>query len=382
MQIAVFAPIQTLVRLGSSAIFFLCFTVYAAMANGHCVAPRDFPNPELLATMRKGVNLPGWDRPDVSGRPSLDQLRALRAEGFTHIRLPLDNGPFDGNQATAYVDSVYEQVILLLSLGYTVSLDLHPDETVGQRFEQSPAAGSTYLAGMWVPLARMARMLDPEKVALELLNEPQIGQDNWLSAAEQLIELLRTIVPDHTIIVGPSGPQRHEALSGMRPFTDRNIVYAVHYYDPFLFTHQGATWGATDDPLRRLADLPFPASIEDEAIAKIKRKLSAAGESASLKALNEAIKEPWTEAGIAQAFNTMADWAFANERPVIVNEFGVLSFVAPRAARLQWLDTVSRLAQARCIGRVHWDFSDGFGLIDHQTGQPDPDIIKALNAPG
>jgi endoglucanase len=354
------------------------FVVPCAFANSDCQPPSGFANPALLATMQRGVNLPGWDLPEAADRPSLKQLQALRSQDFTHIRLPLDNRRLGAASGPAYVEAVYEQVIFLLSLGYTVSLDLHPDSSIGKRFNQSQAAGIANLAEIWTPLARMARGIDPAKLALELLNEPEIDQDDWMAAASQLVALLRPIIPDHTIVVGPSGPQRHETLSGMRPLADRNIVYAVHYYDPFLFTHQGATWGPPGDPLGLFKGLPFPATADDPENRKARNALSRANEDDAVQLLDNSLSGSWGEAAMTQAFNTMKEWSEANSRPVIINEFGVLSFAAPRKSRLAWLAMVNRLARERCLGWVHWDFKDGFGLIDPQTGLPDEGILRAL----
>ena len=84
------------------------------------------------------------------------------------------------------------------------------------------------------------------------------------------------------------------------------------------------------------------------------------------------------EDGIAGAFGMMAAWSERHGRPVIVNEFGALTFVAPRASRLRWLAAVSRQADAHCIGWTHWDFQDGFGLMDPDTGMPDKRVVDAL----
>ena len=74
----------------------------------------------------------------------------------------------------------------------------------------------------------------------------------------------------------------------------------------------------------------------------------------------------------------MADWSQRTGQPVIVNEFGTLSFVAPRESRLAWLAAVGRQAEAHCIGWTHWDFQDGFGLMDPETGLPDRGVVDAL----
>jgi len=349
-----------------------------AFSEQACLPDFQFPNSELLATMQRGVNLPSWDHSEADERPTIVQLEALRSMGFTHIRLPLNNRPLSGSKSADYIKAIYEQVILLLSLDYTITLDLHPDDTISGLFKEDAGEGTHYLARIWIPLAKMARSLDPQKVALELLNEPQMTQEQWMTAAEELVTVLRGIMPEHTIIIGPAGPQRHEELASMQPLDDPNIIYAVHYYDPFLFTHQGANWGPPDDPLRLFAELPFPASLEDSEVRRAQERLLAQGESAAAAVLSESLEAPWDVNGIDSAFELMAQWSKSVRRPVIVNEFGVLSFVAPRQSRLRWLKTVANASSSRCIGWMHWDFKDGFGLIDEKNGMPDLELIEAL----
>jgi endoglucanase len=364
-----------------AALVFLIAAPGVAVAAAQCAAPAGFPNPRLLETMHRGVNLPGWDHPDPERRPTIEQLRALRDEGFTHIRLPVERPPLSDAEQQDFAEMLFEEIALLLSLDYTVSVDLHAGHLAEPYLQKGPEKAQAFLSAIWRRMAPAIRVFDTERVAIELLNEPPADSDTWNSVAEGLIADIRRWLPNRTIIVGPAGPQRHETLSGMKPFDDRNIVYAVHYYDPFHFTHQGANWGGPDDPLQYLTGLPFPADIGDEAVRANIAKLRDGGRDEIADELESSLTEPWTEDGISDAFNTMAEWAERYERPVIVNEFGALTFVAPRASRLEWLAAVSRQARAHCIGWTHWDFQDGFGLMDPETGMPDPGAIGALIAP-
>lgn len=343
-----------------------------------CAVAQGFANHELLSTMRRGVNLPGWDHEEESRRPTAAQLMALHERGFRHIRLPLDERRFAGDGAGAYLDRMFEQVIFLLSLDYTVSLDLHAGSAIGGMLAADPQAGEARLIELWRPIAARVRSIDPQKLAVELLNEPDVSSAIWREAAGRTAAVIRTILPAHTIIVGPAGPQRHEALAALEPLADPNVIYAVHYYDPFAFTHQGADWGGDDDPIADLQGLPFPARLSDPAMQEKIAALVAAGKPRAATLLRNALETPWDEAGMAAAFETMRDWSVAHDRPVIVNEFGTLSHVAPRQARLAWLAAVRRQAEERCIGWMHWDFQDGFGLIDPETGMPDDGIMQAL----
>ncbi|MBL8580086.1 MAG: cellulase family glycosylhydrolase [Mesorhizobium sp.] len=338
-----------------------------------CAVAERFANPALLATMRRGVNLPGWDNDDAARRPTVQQLEALRDRGFTHVRLLLDGARLEGPRRAAYLDQMYEQAILLFSLDYTVSLDLHAGDILNR--QASPEA---YLTELWQQIAKRVRFLDPAKLAVELLNEPQADQATWWPLAGRLVAEIRTILPSHSIVVGPAGPQRHEELAGLQPFPDPNVIYAVHYYDPFVFTHQGADWGGPDDPLRFLGGLPFPAQASDQAITARLAELEATGQIRAADAVKLSLDKPWDDAMISSAFDVMAGWSGRWQRPVIVNEFGVLSWRAPRQSRLDWLADVRRNAEERCIGWTHWDFQDGFGLMDPDTGMPDEGVMDAL----
>lgn len=353
-------------------------SIEAASAGGSCTPPHRFPNPVLLNALQRGVNLPDWDHSDRSQRPGAMALKALRAQGLTHIRLLLNNNRLSDASSSVYLNEIYDELISLISMGYVVSLDLHADDAVSKKFAEGYETGFLYLQSIWKKVALMAQVLDSEKVALELLNEPNIGQEDWMRAADGLIDTIRQIAPQHTIIVGPSGPQRHETLSGMQPFEDPNIVYAIHYYDPFLFTHQGATWGRETDPLRVMRGLPFPASLRDARIVKILADLDTKEQFEAATAIRKSLDRDWNEDTLREAFDIMAGWAKTYSRPVIINEFGVLDFVVDRQSRLNWLATVNRLARQRCLGWTHWDFQQGFGLIDRKTRLPDAGIMRAL----
>ena len=59
------------------AILLMIFAGGGLARAGECTAPEGFPNPRLLETMQRGVNLPGWDHPDPerSSAPVLPFVR-------------------------------------------------------------------------------------------------------------------------------------------------------------------------------------------------------------------------------------------------------------------------------------------------------------------
>ena len=161
----------------------------------------------------------------------------------------------------------------------------------------------------------------------------------------------------------------------MRPFADANIVYAVHFYDPMIFTHQGLDW--SDDPLRHLHGVPFPASLAD---TRVMRLLDVLTNPEARKQVKNQLTAAWTEQRIDGEIARAGAWSAQHQRAVIINEFGVLGWKAPAVDRLRWLSTVRLAAERHCIGWTHWDYADGFGFVRRVGNQeiPDPSVVDAL----
>ena len=178
-----------------------------------------------------------------------------------------------------------------------------------------------------------------------------------------------------------------------RPTATAGAIFTFHYYAPHLFTHQGAKTGPTSYvsglswPLTRAgaqqaeADA-FEAVAQDKALdadaqARMRDQIAQmfAGEGA----------RPHDEATVARDFDAVRDWArahgVARER-VLIGEFGcVLSSHgrATGAARLGWLASVRRAAEARGFGWAYWAYK-GFGgmeLVDAQGALHD-DLLAPL----
>jgi endoglucanase len=210
-----------------------------------------------------------------------------------------------------------------------------------------------------------------DRVFAELLNEPDVDAALWQREAEELAAFVRELLPRTTLIVGPVNWQRPDSLPGFRPLSDLNVVYAVHFYDPMVFTHQGH-WDAKD-PLHDISGLPYPLRAGDPDVERLRLQLADGGKAKALAMLNEAVPDEridkWLEPAVA--------WQQQFSRPIIINEFGVLKAGAPRESRLRWLSSVLSFAERHCWGWTHWELSQGFGLLD-RSGQIDSGALKAL----
>lgn len=342
-----------------------------------------FENGPILEKIARGINLPNWDASYLPDRPSDYALEKLAAAGMTHIRLPVFHEAFNtddlnSDELAEYGVSVLSEIDRLVAFGYVVSVDFHPDGVFNDLYWTNPEAGYKRLKASWRYLASLLSETSPKEVLVELLNEPDADLDVWQDHAERLAVPLRQWLPKHTFVVGPGGPMRHESLDVFRPLSDDNVIYAVHYYDPFIFTHQGAEWLAFDDPVRLSTGIPFPTKNNDPRIDALVERLKSDGHLEAVEEVSGIFGEPWTTESVADAFDMMERWSKQHGLPIVVNEFGVLRYHANKDDRVFWLKTVVKEAEERCIGWTHWDFSDGFGIVDPDTGEADSQALNAL----
>ncbi|UWU93207.1 glycoside hydrolase family 5 protein [Bradyrhizobium sp. CB1015] len=366
-----------------AAAMLLSISLGRQVAAGDCVPLPSTVSPERLAALSRGFNADGW----INGAPpSRALLQQLRKAGMSHVRLPVPAervmprfAATDERAATLRVlDSALKQ---LTSLGYSSSVDLHPGERFNRLHKDDPDAAMGEMQEAWRALAGIIRSYPADRIFAELLNEPDIEADRWQKEIEALAAFVRGLLPATTLIVGPVNWQRADSLPRFRPLADPDIVYAIHFYDPIAFTHQGH-WDARD-PLHDIMDLPYPINAGDPKVQALRQDLQARDAVKALAMLDTAIAAAKDKPGADRWLAPALEWQQQFSRPIIVNEFGVLKAGAPRQSRLRWLAEVTAYARAHCWGWAHWELAQGFGLVDAATGKPDPDVMRALlGAPG
>jgi endoglucanase len=373
----------SLLRIVAAAILL------AQLAMGPAWAQRNAACPELMAggvdlsllqRLSRGVNLAGWMDSATSPRPDPAVLRALRKAGFGHVRLPVPGEQVmsrftDEAGIKAQLARVEAAVAELVAMGFVVSVDLHPGEQFGRLHRDDGKAGMAAAKDGWRHLAGLVKRFLPGSVLAELLNEPDLDPDLWQAQAEELATYVRTLLPDTTLVIGPTYWQRADSLPRFKPLADLNVVYAIHVYDPMIFTHQGH-WDP-QSPLYHVRELPYPVDAASPAVQGVRRHLERVSPSA-LRDLDVVISETRKGDLLLNSLKLAVQWQQKFKRPLIINEFGVLKEHAPPASRARWLKTVVQAAEASCWGWAHWELEQGFGLVDHKTGRLDPTIMKAL----
>jgi endoglucanase len=345
-----------------------------------CIETRHAVPPARLQAMTRGFNLAG--QLDRGGTPLMHPqlLRKLHERGMRHVRLPVPAEaimPQYANPAAIEIrlQDVNRVVRELVELGYSVMVDLHPGAQFNALHRDKQVEAMAALRSAWGSLARVVGRFPPDRVFAELLNEPDVSVERWNVELPQLAAFVRRLLPDTTLVVGPVNWQRADSLPDFKPLGDLNVVYALHFYDPMAFTHQGH-WDPSD-PLSDIRKLPFPVTRGDNAVAGLRHRLEAQQKSKALRELDAAIA--LSEGGdlVARQLEPALKWQAQYRRPLIINEFGVLRHHAPERSRAAWIRSVVGVAETNCIGWAHWEFAQGFGMLNEKQ-ELDEETVRAL----
>ncbi len=308
----------------------------------------------------RGVNLTNWFQSNSAyeihflkySKTDFEQIKSL---GCDVVRLPV-NMHFMTNGAPDYTFDPLFLGYLDQVIDWCDDLSLHliiDNHTFDVNTDTDPNVG-TVLEKVWTQLA--LRYLNAyENIYFEVLNEPHgIADDVWNAIQLKVVEAIRKVNTKHTIIIGPASWNSYNNLSKMPDFNDKKLIYTFHFYDPFLFTHQGASWSNLDS----VQHIPFPYNAE------------------TMPQCPAQYKGTWVEDnyrgyssnGTVQTVKQLIDIAakFAAERnvPIFCGEFGVFDTYAEPAERVFWYETVRQYLEQKNIAWTIWDYHGGFGIFN------------------
>jgi endoglucanase len=226
--------------------------------------------------LRHGINLSEWFAQvhDPKGYTkehfevwnTTQDIALIKALGFDHVRLSVNPQPmFRARQAdnipADYLADLDAAVKMILDAGLAVMIDIHPDSDFKLKLSIDGEFAEQF-ADFWRGLARHYSNLDPNLVFFEILNEPEARDAfRWYGVQSFLAAAIREGAPNHTIIAAGARWSDDDDLLAIGPLHDPNVIYTFHFYDPHVFTHQGATWG--ENYWHFVKALPYPSTPEN-----------------------------------------------------------------------------------------------------------------------
>lgn len=177
----------------------------------------------------------------------------LKMAGFATLRVPVAWSKHAAAKPPYAIDPrflrrVHQVVREATGQGLNVILDLHAEDEL----MVDPARETPRFVRLWAQVAASFAQA-PSNVWFELLNEPHgalIGASLPAVLAPALA-VVRAADPTRPVLIGGDDWNSLDGLLRLRLPRDPYLVPTFHYYEPFAFTHQGATWVEHPPPFGR-----------------------------------------------------------------------------------------------------------------------------------
>jgi len=337
--------------------------------------------------LQRGINLSEWfaqvydskgyTKEHFESWNTAQDIALIKAMGFDHVRLSVNPQPMWRHNAADEIPAEYlgyldAAVKLILDKDLAVVLDIHPDGDFKEKL--STDATVEQFADFWRALAKHYSSYDPNKVFFETLNEPELhDRYRWNGIQAHLAAAIREGAPQQTILVEGARWADDDDLVFVEPLRDANLIYNFHFYEPHLFTHQGATWG--ESYWHYLKQVPYPSTTEN-----VQPAVALVPDAVHKLAVARYGAEHWNAARMDAEFAQVAAWGKQWNVPLVCNEFGVYRKAANPEDRARWLSDVRSSLKKNGIGWTMWDYSGGFGVVLKKDGQVTVDevTVKAL----
>ncbi len=338
--------------------------------------------------LKHGINASGWfaqvyDKRGYTAEhfqawTTGDDIALMKSMGFDHVRLSVNPQPMFNERApnllpADYLVSLDAAVKMILDHGLAVVIDLHPESDFKARLGKEDEFVQRF-ADFWRALAAHYSTWEADRVFLEAMNEPEFSDRyRWLGVQMKLVAAIREGAPGLTIIAAGAGWSNDDELVFEEPLRDPNVIYNFHFYEPYIFTHQGATWSAYY--WHWLRGVRYPSSEESAA----KAAALVPDEVDRLQVIRYGL-EHWDAGRIDAEMKQAAEWARRRGVPLVCNEFGVYRDYADPGDRDAWLHDVRTALERNGIGWTMWDYSGSFGVVTKKDGKTvvDDGAVRAL----
>ncbi len=336
-----------------------------------------------LAHLRRGINTSGWfaqvydqrgyTKEHFQSWTTAEDIALIKSMGFDHVRLSVNPQPMMMNHRpdeipADYLGYVDAAVKMILDQGLAVMIDLHPDSDFKTKLAKDDSFVQEF-SDFWRTLARHYSTWDRERVFFEILNEPELSDRyRWYGVQAKLAAAIREGAPQHTMIATGARWSNDDELVFLEPLRDTNVIYTFHFYEPTIFTHQGATWGSYF--WRWVKGLHYPSS--PESTAKVAAGVPDAVDRLAVVRYGQ---DHWDASRIDAEITQVAEWARQHGVPVVCNEFGVYRDYSEPQDREAWIHDVRTALERHGMGWTMWDYSGNFGVVVKKDGRSVPDEI-------
>ncbi|KAF0114721.1 MAG: endoglucanase [Hyphomonadaceae bacterium] len=270
----------------------------------------------------------------------------IKAAGFDTVRIPIKWSAHAQLSPPYAIESQFiSRVGQIVDWGLAAQLNVIINVHHYDGLYENPNLHEPRLVAIWAQIASHFRD-QPQNLIFEIINEPREkfsgGRVNRVQA-EALVQIRKTN-PSRTVIFTGDEWGSLSGMKNLRLPDDPYLVATVHYYNPFEFTHQGASFIPIPPPIGR----EWPMDGEMELLARDIAKVVAFGNRV--------------------------------RAPVLLGEYGVTNEV-PMRLRAAWAYDVTRALKAANIPACYFNFASGFASYNLENKSWNKPLLDALELP-
>ena len=299
-----------------------------------------------------GINLTGYEQASYQRELNVKELKkefkTLKSLGFQKIRIPLAIDYYLRNdkyfiKKIAQLHRIAQKENLILVLSYFDHSYTGDQQNIRKN----------YFIEDWVQIASIFKK-HTSNIYLDLANEPLLNPDEWQQVQTELVKAIRMVNPNIFILVGGTNYNSLYELSRMKPLPFENLIYNFHFYEPFLFTHQGTHWTGSQNST---VGIPYPFK------ASQMPKLNPLAENTPGSVNYRDYDKTGNETAILHKLEIISDWAKQNQVRIWCTEFGVTQ-MADIESRCTYLKEVSNALHYYGIQGFVWEAKGNFGILE------------------
>jgi len=321
----------------------------------------------MQAQFNRGVNLTGWfqfvsnPRQIQFSKYTYKDFEQIKSLGCDVVRLPINLHAMTSGAPDYRVDELFLTFLdSVVQWCETLQIHLIIDNHTFDPATNTPVTIGEPLTRVWYQLAAHYKNRS-NYIYYEILNEPHGISDNvWGSIQQRVIDTIRRVDTKHTIIVGAANWNSYSSLKNLPHYTDSNLIYTFHFYDPFIFTHQGASWANLTD----LRGVPYPYDAN-----RMPSCPPAYKGSWIETELSTNYKKNGTDSAVKKLLDIAIDFRNTRQVKVYCGEFGVYNTFAPDSDRIYWYRIVRQYLEQNNIPWTIWDYKGSFGIFEKGSNE-------------
>ena len=300
--------------------------------------------------IESGINLTGkeriWQKENFSAEEIIANIELIQKSGYSSIRLPIAFNHYlkEDRQFLKELQKVLKYsernniTLILAYFGHDLT-------------EKNAKKKAREISQDWIKVLKSLKK-GSKNLYIELVNEPNLSPNTWEAIAPGIISDVRKVNPHIPIIIGATNFNSLFELSRTKPLAFENLIYTFHYYEPYIFTHQGTEWTGSQNAT---TGIPYP--YQESKMPKLAAEAIDTEGEINLRDY----AQTGNKTAVIDKISQIASWAKSNHVKLWCTEFGATEN-ADKESRISYLKDVEEVLNSYEIPSFVWEWDGNFGV--------------------